>query len=113
MARASAWGLGTALAYRDLDIDAQADLLARYAAHRTREGEEAEGVVFGALVKFAGEAISVAREKGLVGLPGSTWTSPPPPVAMRKTQRPPSPSPLNRDTMGDRMSVEDMLRLRG
>lgn len=45
MARASAWGLGAALAYRGLDTDAQAELLALWMASRRREGDEAEMVL--------------------------------------------------------------------
>lgn len=45
MARASVWGLGTALAYRSLDPDAQAELLCLYHAARHQEGEEAKVVL--------------------------------------------------------------------
>lgn len=51
MARASAWGLGAALAYRGLDTDAQAELLALWMAARKAEGDEAEMV----LIKTIGD----------------------------------------------------------
>lgn len=51
MARASVWGLGTALAYRDLDLDAQAELLCLYQAARHQEGEEVGEVLFGCAVR--------------------------------------------------------------
>lgn len=53
MARASAWGLGSALAYRGLDLDSQAELYALFTAARVREGEEAQMVLFGTGVQVA------------------------------------------------------------
>lgn len=57
MARASTWGLGTALAYRALPAEEQAELLALYVASRTREGQEAEGVLTSALSRIAAEVM--------------------------------------------------------
>lgn len=60
MARASAWGLGSALAYEALDMEAQARLLCLYTAARVREGEEAQQVLEGAAVSIL-SAYSSAR----------------------------------------------------
>jgi len=115
MARASVWGLGSALAYESLDTDAQARLLALYVAHRTREGEEAEGVVIGAITKFARAAIDgidAAKEGDKPGKPAvSTGTSPrPPAVAAGKAQAGSRDVSLP-DILRAKVSVADMLKL--
>ena len=74
MARASAWGYGTALAYRGLDIDAQAELLALWQASRLAEGEEAEGVLMKTLADL------VAGFQGARSASVSGGTPPTPPV---------------------------------
>lgn len=115
MARASVWGCGSALAYESLDTDAQARLLALYAAHRTREGEEAEGVVIGAITKFARAAIDgidAAKEGDKPGKPaGSTGTSPRPPAVAAGKAQAGSRGVIAPDTFSNRMSLEDMLKL--
>lgn len=95
MARASAWGLGTALAYRKLDTDAQAELLALWMAARVREGEEAEMVLV-KTVRDIAEGVMASR--------GGDGAAPTPPVSARTPA-----SARNRMTEGP---VPDILRPR-
>lgn len=115
MARASAWGLGSALAYESLDIDAQARLLALYAASRQQEGDEARGVVLGALGEFAHAALEgIVAAKGKVNPRESVGRGrdkpQPPAVAARKPQ-PPSRQGALPDILRVRTSLEDTLKL--
>lgn len=115
MARASAWGLGSALAYESQDIDAQARLLALYAASRQQESDEAKGVVLGALGEFVQAAIDgfvAAKNQGEpVESAGRQRAKPrPPAVPARKTQAGSRAPPLP-DIVRVKVSVADMLKL--
>lgn len=88
MARASSWGLGTALAYRGLDIDAQAELLALYQAARVREGEEAELVLISATAEVVRAWAHQDKPPPPPGAPTSHRGGTPPPSAQPDILRP-------------------------
>lgn len=92
MARASAWGLGTALAYRALPVEEQAELLALYVAARSQEGDEAEGV----LIRTLSHLVAGSKEASAENPPGK-------PVQNKATPMfPPSARP--------KLSPADLLR---
>lgn len=89
MARASVWGLGTALAYRGLNLDAQAELLALYQAARVREGEEAELV----LISAAADLLRAWSKRD----------QPPPPPAAPRGRKGSPPAPVQPDILRPRL----------
>lgn len=115
MARASAWGYGSALAYENLGIDAQARLLALYAASRQQESDEAKKVVLGALGEFAHAAVegfvASKNQEDPNESTGRQRAKPrPPAVPPRKTQANGREAPLLA-IRSNRMSLKDMLTL--
>lgn len=55
MARASAWGTGSALAFHGMEVGAQADLLCMFHAARVRDGEELTQAVRAGLASVLSE----------------------------------------------------------
>ena len=109
MARASAWGLGTALAYRGLDIDAQAELLALWQASRLAEGGEAELVLMSTaatLVKTVAEGLGAARSASVSG--GAPPTPPVPTGASAQNRVTAAPYP---DILRPRLGAAELVSL--
>ena len=72
MARASVWAFGSALAYRGLDLDAQADLLALFQAARMEEGREAKETLQMAVAEPVQEWLKSRKGDGPAAPPSVT-----------------------------------------